>query len=89
MENSTLLAGVLLGGGASVLATQLLKSRLIPVGFEHYPRSTAAMVSLVASIITEWQANVTISFHNLSSLGVVFVGTLWVAVSVYNHLLNS
>lgn len=89
MQNYTLLSGILLGGGASMLATQLLKSKFVPIQFEKYPRATAAIVSLIASIITEWQANVVINLHSLPSLGVVFVGTLWIAVSVYNHLLNT
>ena len=89
MNDYTLLSGILLGGGASMLATQLLKSDFVPIPFQRHKRATAVFMSLLASIITEWQAHVTVDIHNLPSLAVVFVGTLWIAVSVYNHLLNT
>lgn len=82
----SLLGGVLVGGGATIIATQLLKSKYIPIGFEKHPQWTAGAVSLIASVVAEWQAGVAASVHNLWSLGAVFVGTLWVAISVYNHL---
>lgn len=89
MTDYTILSGILLGGGATMLAVQILKSKLIPISFENHKRATAAVVSLIASVITEEQAGVTINIHNLPSLGVLFVGTLWIAVSVYNHLYNN
>lgn len=77
---------MLLSGGATVIATQILKSKLIPIQFEKYPQWTAAGVSLIASIIVELQAHIAINVHNLAALASLFVGTLWVAISVYNHL---
>lgn len=88
LDTATLaqVGGVLVGGGATILATQFLKSKYIPVQFEKYPRWTAGVISLVAAIITEWHAGIRLDFSNLPALGAVFVGTLWVAVSVYNHI---
>lgn len=85
-----LFQSILLGGGATLVATQILKSKYIPIGFEKYPRTTAAVISLIASVVIEYQAGVILDFHNLPNLAAIFVGTLLVAISTYNHLqLNS
>lgn len=86
MDVQNLFSSILVGGGATVIATQLLKSKYIPIAFQNHPQWTAALVSLVAAIIAEWQAGVSVDYHNLPNLAAVFVGTLWVAISVYNHL---
>lgn len=86
MDTITLLSSVLVGGGATVLATQLLKSKYIPVPAQAHPQWTAGIVSLVAAIIAEYQAGIKVDLHNVPGLVALFVGTLWVAISVYNHL---
>lgn len=86
MDTFNLLNGVLIGGGATIIATQILKSRYIPIAFEKHKQWTTAAVSLVAAIITEYQSGITVNVNDISQLVAVFVGTLWVAISVYNHL---
>ena len=86
MDNQVFINSILVGGGATLIATQVLKSKLIPVQFQKYPRSTAAVLSLVAAIVAEYQAGLTVNIHDTPTLVGLFVGTLWVAISVYNHL---
>lgn len=86
MDATTVINSILLGGGGTLIATQILKSSYVKIPFQKHPRSTTAVVSLAASAIAEYQAHIAIDFHNLPSLGVIFVGTLWVAISTYNHL---
>lgn len=89
MNIVTLFTNILVGGGAVVLAVQLLKSRFIPLPFQKYPRSTTAVASLLASVLTVAQAQVSLNIHDVGQVVSVFVGTLWVAVSVYNHLIKT
>lgn len=88
MDAQALLTSVLAGGGATVVATEILKSKYVPVAFEKYPRATAVVVSLVSAVIAEYQAGVNIDLHNVAQLAAVFVGTVFVAVSVYDHLVK-
>lgn len=89
MDSLSLLTSILVGGGATMVATQILKSKYIPIPAERYPQATAVTVSLISSIIAEYQAGISVDIHNISGLATVFVGTLWIAISVYNHLNTS
>lgn len=51
---------LILGGGATMVATSILKSNFIPLPFEQYPRLTAIAVSIVAASIAVYQADQTI-----------------------------
>lgn len=77
---------ILLGGGATLIATQILKSDYIPVQFEKYPRATTVVVALISALIAEYQAGALMNYHNIASLGTIFVGTLLVAITVYNQI---
>src|ERR1035437_6846409 len=81
-----LVSSILIGGCATVTATQILKSKYIPVPAQKYPCETAAVVALVSAVIAVWQSGISVNVHDAASLVAVFVGTLWVAVSVYNNL---
>jgi hypothetical protein len=77
---------ILLGGGATLVGTQILKSKYIPIQFEKYPRTTAAVVSLIAAVVTIYQAHIAINLNSMANLAAAFVGILLVAISTYNHL---
>lgn len=50
MDLETLVkAGVVGGGVAVTLATEIMKSKYIPVPAQHHPRTTAAIASIIAS----------------------------------------
>ncbi len=55
MDVVNFLQAILVGGVATTLAVQLLKSNFIPVQFQAYPRLTALGVSIVATAVTIWQ----------------------------------
>lgn len=83
---------ILAGGVATTLAVQLLKSKLIPfVPAEKYPRITAAVVSVVASVAALVQSGVSWAFVTSTPQVIVAVvgGTLLVAASVYNNVIKS
>ena len=83
-----LLNYILVSGGATVIATQILKSKYIPIQFEKYPKETTFAVSVIAAIIAEYQAHVSFNWHNLPSLLSMFVGTILIAVLTYNHFVK-
>ena len=86
MNTQVFLNSILVGGGATLLATQILKSKYIPIQFQKYPRTTAAVVSLIAAVVSEYNSGTSVNLHDLPTLTALFVGTLWVAINVYNHL---
>lgn len=55
MEVVEFLQTVLVGGVATTLAVQFLKSNLIPVQFQKYPRLTAFGASVIATLVAVWQ----------------------------------
>lgn len=90
MNGFTLLTGILVGGTATTLAVQLLKSKIIPVAFEKHPRWTAAAVSVIATVISMAQAGITV--ENIGTDWLTWIamgaGTLLVATSTYNNLVT-
>lgn len=89
METITLFQSILVGGVATTLATQILKSPIVTfIKAEKYPRLTALVVSVIAAVATI--ANQGLSLKSLAVIDVatVVVGTLLVAAATYNHLLR-
>src|SRR5690349_11956927 len=58
MQITQLVQSILVSGTATTLATQVLKSKYLPIPAEKSPRLTAFVVSLVASGIAVWQAGI-------------------------------
>lgn len=89
MDTSSLAQATVLGGLATTLATEILKSQYIPVPATKYPRTVAAVVSLLAAGYVVYQYNV----HNIAGMtwpnwlalaGLMFL----VSVTTYNHVLK-
>lgn len=87
MDIIELVKSIILGGGATVIATQILKQNWVPVPFEKYPRLTAAIVSLISAGVAVYQTDGTIfnqtGVVNWLSIG---VGVMVVAVVVYANI---
>lgn len=85
---------ILVGGFATTLAVQLLKSNFIPVQFQKYPRLTAFGASIVATGIAVWQkceslvqgcqALVTQPLDYAAAVAGIFL----IAVVAYNNILR-
>lgn len=78
----------LLSGLAVTLATELLKSKYIPVPAKAHPRTTALVLSLVASVVEVYQYNsthlVALSAHAFIALAFL---VLLVAAMTYDHII--
>ncbi len=89
MSTVEILQSVLVGGAATSIATQILKSSYVPVPATDHPRITAAVVALVASVIAVASAGVNYaSFADLTSVVAIFAGVLLVATNTYNQLIK-
>lgn len=75
---------------ATVVATQILKSTLIPVPFQKYPRTTAALASLGASVWAVYQTGFDVLSTTKSTvqfLAFVFA-TLLISAVTYNNVVK-
>lgn len=85
---------LLVGGFATTIAVQFLKSNFIPVQFQKYPRLTAFGVSILATVVAVWQQcqNVVAGCQTLLQQPLDYVaatiGIFLVAIVTYNALLR-
>ena len=79
----------LIGGVATTLATQLIKSPYIPFPAQNHPRFTAILIAVGASSYAAWQGGFSVTnTHDWAQWVALCCGTLIVSVNVYNHLLK-
>lgn len=89
MDIIELIKSVILGGGATVIATQLLKQEWVPIPFEKYPRLTAAAISLISAGVAVYQANGTIfNQEGVINWLTIGLGIMVVAVVVYTNIMK-
>lgn len=87
MDFAHIIQTVLVGGFATTIAVQILKSALIPVAFQNYKRLTAFAVSVVAAWLAEVQGGLNLSLvHQPLQWATVVLGTFFVAIVTYNNL---
>ncbi len=80
---------VLIAAGATTLAVQILKSKIIPIPFQNYPVVTNVVVSLIAAVATVGIAGVDLNKENWEVLLTTFIKISLVAALVYNQLLGN
>lgn len=90
MDFVSLFQSIIIGGVTVTIATQLLKSHLIPVQFEAYPRLTALGASIVASVIALYNNGVTLATvgSEWQTWATVIAGTLITAAVTYNSIVK-
>lgn len=78
---------IIVSGVGTSIAVEILKSKYIPVQFQKYPRLTATVAALIASIIAVYNSPIqTISIDTpIEWVGVV-AGVLIVASITYNNI---
>ncbi len=89
MNTVMLIQSLIVGGTATALATELLKSPYIPVPAQKYPRVTALIVSIIASVVAVMQSgfNAT-TLHSWTDGLALVCGTLIVSSVTYNQLIK-
>lgn len=85
---------ILVGGMATTLAVQFLKSNFIPVQFQKYPRLTAFGVSVLATGVAVWQkcqdvvAGCQTLLQQPLDYAAAIAGIFLIAVVTYNAVLR-
>jgi len=85
---------ILVGGFATTLAVQFLKSNFIPIQFQKYPRLTAFGVSILATAVAVWQQcqNIVAGCQTLVQqpldYAAAVAGIFLIAVVTYNAVLR-
>lgn len=79
---------VIVAGVATTIATSLLKSKLIPVAFQNFPRLTAFVVSIIASVIAYSQKGIQISTFAVDPVqSVSYILAVFLMASItYNNI---
>lgn len=89
MDLIEIFKAVILGGSATVIATQIMKWNVIPIPADKYPKVVAAITALIAAGVSVYQYDQTIltvgGFWNWIT---VAVGTLIVAAITYNNIVK-
>lgn len=86
MDFISFFQSIILGGTATTVMTEILKSPYIPANFQKYPRLTTGVVSLIAATIAVYNSGITLSsFHDVLSWVEVILGTGAVAVFTYKN----
>lgn len=89
-----LLQTILISGVATTVATELLKSKYIPVQFSKFPRITALVISIGATVFVAWQqcANLATGCQGILASPIDWIaavlGTMLVATLTYNNIVN-
>jgi hypothetical protein len=85
---------MLVSGVATTVATQLLKSKYIPIQFQKFPRVTALFVSIGATVFVAWQQcnDLATGCSGLLTSPIdwtaAVLGTLLVSTLTYNNIVN-
>lgn len=87
MDTMSFIQTSLIGGAATTAIVQFLKSRIIPLQFDKYPRLTAIITSLPVTLVTAQQSNITLSGDKEVVVALV-ISVIASATVIYNNLLN-
>lgn len=87
MEAMSFIQSSLIGGAATTAIVQFLKSSIIPIQFEKYPRITAIATSLPVTLMSAYQAHISLT-NNIQNIIALMIGTIATATVIYNNLLN-
>lgn len=83
-----LFGAVVVSGATTAIATEILKLKAIPLPAQRYPRLTAGIVSVIASLVAVYLTTVNILIDSLFGLVAFIVGTLIVSAITYNNLIK-
>lgn len=79
---------ILLSGTAVVIATQIMKLRVIPIPVQKYPRLTAAIASGVAALVSLYNSSVNFVVDSVWGWLALAIGTYIVAAVAYNNIVK-
>lgn len=83
---------ILVGGVATTFAVQILKSKMVPVAFQNYPRLSAFGASIIASSVAAYQqcsdGSCSALVNQPLDYAAAVAGVFIVSVVTYNNVLK-
>jgi len=79
---------ILIGGTATSALTELLKLPFIPVAAQKYPRTTAAILSIISAVVSMLLQGISFDASNLPTLAVNAGGAFLISALTYNQALR-
>jgi hypothetical protein len=81
-------SALFLSGVGVTVATEILKSKYIPVPASKYPRLTAALASVVATIVSIYVTGIHFFLSNIWEYVAFALGVLILSAVTYNHIIK-
>jgi hypothetical protein len=88
MNLLNVLTSIILGGTATSYVTEFLKLSFIKLPAEKYPRSTAAVFSVISAVIALLVNGVNFSWTSVAATLPIAVSTFVISTFVYNQALS-
>lgn len=79
---------IILSGTAVVIATQIMKLKVIPLPVQKYPRLTAAIASGIAALVSLYNSSVNFVVDSVWGWLAMAVGTWIVSAIAYNQIVK-
>lgn len=79
-------AAVFVSGAGVAYVTQFLKDKQIPIPAEKYPRTTAAVLSVVATFVSIYLVDINLVLTTAWQYAVMVIGILFVSASFYHKI---
>ena len=79
---------IYLSGVGVAYVTQALKAKSIPVPAQKYPRTTALVLSLVATLISIYVANIDLIISAVWQIVVMVIGILLISALTYRRIIG-
>lgn len=78
-----------LGGAGTIIATQILKSKLVPVPFQKWPVPTTIGISAISTYLCLLWQDYTFDWSNWQQAAASFIVVLGVACIIYNNSIHN
>lgn len=79
---------IILSGTATVIATQIMKLKIVPLPVQKYPRLTAAIVSGLAALVSLYNSSVNFVVDSVWGWLAMAVGIWIVSAIAYNQIVK-
>ena len=79
---------IVISGVAVTMATQILKASWIPIPAQKYPRLTAGIAAVVATVVAVATSSSQLMLNSVPQIVAFALGTLIVSAMTYNHIVK-
>lgn len=84
-----LFSALFLSGAATTAATQIGKMGFIPLPVQKYPRVSAAITSVIATLVAVYSSNLNLVVHSFWEIASFAVGVFILSTITYNNVIKT